>query len=157
MRTSTIERTFPDVQALDLDGKPVRTADFRGEPTVFLLGFTYASRFEVEGWAEFFDSLPGPRIRYVEMPVYSGIWTVLRTFVDRRMAAATPAALHGRVLTTVQRDELVLALGLDRPESGAAVVLTDAGGHVRFLARGPCTAGTDSEFLEALHALENGA
>jgi hypothetical protein len=140
---------FPNVQARDLDGLSVQTESLRGSPVVYLLGFTYESRHEVEAWALYISRMPGGGPRPIQMPVYGGIATFARPWIDRSMAQNTPREAHHNVLTTSDRDVLIKGLALSEPDSASATVLVDAQGQVRFLGRGAPTSEARARFENA--------
>ena len=143
---------FPNIHARDLDGHEVQTDALRGAPVVYLLGFTYESRHDVEAWGAFFASQPhGPRT--VQMPVYDGLAVLARRWIDGSMARNTPAAVHPDVLTTTDRAPLVGGLHLKDPNARATAVLVDRAGWVVALERGAPTPAARQRFLEALHDL----
>jgi hypothetical protein len=143
---------FPNVHARDLDGRAIETNSLRGAPVVYLLGFSYDSRFEVEAWARFIKALPTPP-RTIQMPVYGGFAAFARPMIDNSMARNTPASVHRDVLTTTDRDVLVRGLSLVGPEREAAVVLVNREGQVTAIERGKPSAASQADFSAALKRL----
>lgn len=143
---------FPDVEARNLAGKPVRVAELRGAPAVMALGFSYDSRHQVEPWARQLARDSGGKLRVIVMPVYKGLPGPLRTMVDGAMAGAMPAEARPHVWTTTDYDGLARGLGLAEP-TDAAIVLLDGAGTVRHVARGAPTPAAVRALIEAWRGL----
>lgn len=143
--------TFPGIEARDLAGRTVQTATVRG-PVVYMLGFTYESRAEVEAWERELHTL-APGLRVITMPVYRGAAKLARGFIDNGMARKTPAAAQADVMTTVDDDALIAGLKLTDPERAVAVVLVDAAGQVALIVRGAPTAASRASLAAALKQL----
>ena len=142
---------FPAIEAKDLTGKVVQTASVKG-PVVYLLGFTYESRFEVEAWEQALHA-DAPGLRLITMPVYRGAAKFARGFIDRGMARKTPVAAQSDVMTSVDDDKLIAGLQLQNPEAAAAIVLVDGAGQVVTLVRGSPTPKTRAQLAAAVKGL----
>lgn len=143
---------FPEIRARDLNGAEVATREHRGKPTVYLLGFSYESRDEVERWARALAAMP-PRsgaTRIVQMPVLSGAGVWARSFIESGLTKKTPKADRPNVMTTTDREALVKGLRLADPDRGAVVVAVDGEGEVRLILRGGPSEAKEKELAAAL-------
>ncbi len=149
---------FPDFRAKDLNGTEVTARTLRGQATVYLIGFSYDSRSEVEAWAKALAE-PGkqmkrPALRVIQMPVLSGSGVFARPFIESGLSRRTPKAERANVMTSTDRDALVKGLDLKDPDKGAVIALVDAEGEMRLLLRGPVSDAKAQELARALDALE---
>ena len=149
---------FPDFRAKDLNGAEVTARTLRGQTTLFLIGFSYESRSEVEAWAkalaEPLKQTKGGALRIIQMPVLSGSGVFARPFIESGLTRRTPKAERANVMTSTDRDALVKGLELKDPDKGATIALVDAEGETRLLLRGPVSDAKVQELTRSLDALE---
>ena len=150
---------FPDFRAKDLNGAEVTAKAFRGQAVIYLIGFSYDSRAEIEAWAKTLPTLlkqakPGAAPRIVQMPVLSGAGVLARPFIESGLTRNTPQAERANVMTSTDRDALVKGLALKDPDREAVLALVDADGEVRLLLRGKTSEAKQAELAKALAALE---
>jgi hypothetical protein len=149
---------FPDFRAKDLDGAAVTARSHRGQTTLYLIGFTYEQRAEVETWTKALPNWlgqvkPVTPVRVVQMPVLSGPGVWARPFIESGLAKHTPKADRSNVMTSTDRDALVQGLELKDPDRAAVLALVDATGEVRLILRGGATDAKERELAKAMEAL----
>lgn len=149
---------FPDVAARDMNGRSVVTKEHRGQPVVYLVGFTHESRDEAALWAGVLPALlkragtePAPRV--VRMPVLSGAGVFARPFIESGVARKTPEAERPNVMMTTDRDKLVKGLQVSEPDREGVLALVDADGAVRLVLRGGPSEAKERELAAAFEAL----
>lgn len=147
-----------DFRAKDLNGTEVTARSHRGQATLYLIGFTYEQRAEVETWTKALPewlrrTKPENPMRIVQMPVLSGAGVWARPFIESGFARKTPKAERANVMTSTDRDALVKGLALTDPDRAAVIALVDAAGEVRLILRGGFSDAQERELAEAIAAL----
>lgn len=142
-------------------GEAVLPDAARGKVTLAALGFTYASRFAVEKWGEWFRGQFGGRadVAFYEIPMMGRAARFGRLFIDRGMRNGTPKALHDHVITVygdTSQWKKRLAYS-QRAENDAYLVLLDKGGVVRWLHHGPWDEARAAELQSAVARLAAGS
>jgi hypothetical protein len=97
-----IGKSMPSLSGEFLSGrKAVLPEAARGKPAMYLVGFSYESRYAVEAWAERFKKDFGANqgITFFEVPVIGGMGMLGKPFIDRGMRSGTPKQYHENVLT----------------------------------------------------------
>lgn len=144
---------FPNVHARTLSGQAIETAQERGAPLVYLVGFTPESGHQAKAWKRRIAS-GTEGLRAVQMPVLSGFAVLIRPIIEGSMTRKTPPAEHADTQVTTDRALLVEGLQLADPDAGCVVVLVDARGEVRFTARGGPTPAAEAGLRAAWERLE---
>jgi hypothetical protein len=149
---------FPEFRAKDLNGTDVSARAHRGQATLYLIGFTYEQRAEIETWTKALpeglrQAKPESPLRIVQMPVLSGAGVWARPFIESGLTKNTPKADRANVMTSTDRDALVKGLDLKDPDRAAVIVLVDAAGEVRLILRGGATDAKERELAKAMEAL----
>lgn len=149
---------FPDFRAKDLDGTEVTARSHRGQAIVYLIGFSYDSRAEVEAWGKVLPELiqrakAREPLRIIQMPVLTGPGVWARPFIESGLAKNTPKADRANVMTSTDRDALVKGLDLKDPDRAAVIALVDAAGEIRLILRGGVTDAKERELAKAMEAL----
>ena len=109
-----------------------------GRVALLLLGFTYDSRFQVEGWAKRFrqDFGTTPGVTFFEVPMIGGMARMGRWFIDSGMRRGTPKADHENVITVYGgTDAWKQRTGFNDPKS-AYLILIDQHGRVAWRSAG---------------------
>jgi hypothetical protein len=132
---------LPHLEGEFLTGRAaVLPAASSGKVTFILMGFTYASRFPVETWGEWFRKTAGTRrdVTFFEVPMIGGLAKLGRWFIDSGMRKGTPAALHENVITVYSKaGDWKQRLGVSPAnEDDAFLILVDEEGVVRWLFHG---------------------
>jgi len=113
--------------------------DAKGKPALYLIGFSYDSRFAVEAWAKRFqqDFATNPAITFYEVPIIGGMGVLAKPFIDSGMRRGTPKQLHDRVLTVYGgAGPLRKAFGT-KNDKNAVIVLCDREGLAQWSWEGP--------------------
>ena len=146
---------LPRLEGEFLSGRAaVLPAASSGRVTFLMIGFTYASRFPVEVWGEWFRQTTGARadVTFFEVPMIGGLARLGRWFIDRGMRTGTPAALHEHVITVYSRTgDWKTRLGVSSgSEDDAFLILIDEDGIVRWLHHGEFDAARAQELAAML-------
>ena len=131
---------LPELKGEYLTGKEaVLPAVSAGKVALLALGFSYDSRFPVEGWIKRFraDFGSNPHVTFYEIPMIGGMGVMGKWFIDSGMRKGTPKADHEHVITVyggkvgAWKDRL-------KPTSDkeACVILIDSTGAVRWRQNG---------------------
>lgn len=147
---------FPNVHARALTGQSIETAQQRGVPIAYLIGFTHESRLEADAWKRAIAASTGGALRAIEMPVLSGFAVVMRPVIEGSMTRKTPEAVRGDIQVTTERDALVAGLRLPNPDAGCVVVLVDAKGEVRYTTQGAPTDESEATLRAAWERVKGG-
>jgi hypothetical protein len=111
-----------------------------GTVTLIAIGFTYASRFPVEAWADWYRTTIQTKtaVTFFEVPMIGGMATLGRWFINRGMRSGTPAELHDFVITVYGGTgdwKRRLSYSADHKDDAYLIVL-DREGVVRWLHHG---------------------
>ena len=123
--------TFPSVVGESLQKKEVRIPeDFKGKPTVLLVGYTQRAQFDIDRWILGLLQLETP-CQIVEVPTIAGMApTILQDVISNGMRRGIPEEDWGSVVTVFgDAEKIVAAIGNERQQS-AHVVLLDASGRI---------------------------
>lgn len=93
---------MPPLQGEFLSGRKAVLPDAaKGKVALYLIGFSYESRFAVEAWAARYkiDFAANPGINFYEVPVIGGMGILAKPFINRGMRNGTPTQFHENVLT----------------------------------------------------------
>jgi hypothetical protein len=111
-----------------------------GKIALVAMGFTYKSRFPVEGWGGWYRATIGSRsdVTLFEVPMIGGLATLGRWFIDRGMRSGTPAELHEHVITVYggTGDWKRRLSHAPAHEDDAYLIVLDRDGIVRWLHHG---------------------
>lgn len=102
IRDLSIGNLLPVLQGEYLTGKKAALPqDSSGRVAVLMLGFTYESRFAVEGWAKRFrqDFGQQQQVTFYEVPMIGGLARMGKWFIDSGMRRGTPKTDYGNVIT----------------------------------------------------------
>jgi len=146
---------LPRLEGEFLTGRAaVLPAQSSGRVTFLMIGFTYASRFPVEAWGEWFRRTTGARtdVTFFEVPMIDGLARLGRWFIDRGMRSGTPAALHENVITVYSKaGDWKKRLGVSNgSQNDAFLILIDEDGIVRSLYHGQFDAARAEELKAML-------
>jgi hypothetical protein len=125
---------FPQVRGQTLEKREVKLpSDYAGQPVVLLVGYQQRAQFDIDRWIlGLLQSEAGVKI--VEVPTISGMMpTILQNTINDGMRSGIPTEDWGIVVTVYEdADKIISAIGNDRPQS-AAVVLLDQSGRIDWL------------------------
>jgi hypothetical protein len=126
-----------------------------GRVALLLLGFTYKSRFAVEGWAGKFRARfeADPRVAFYELPMVGGMAKLGKRFIDSGMRRGTPEKDYERVIT-VYRDTNSWKQRVVYGEPDAAyLILLDRTGKIAWRYQGAFEQGTFQELTRKVSEL----
>lgn len=130
-----IGKSMPELKGEFLSGKKAVLPDAaKGKVAMFLVGFSYESRFAVEAWAARYkkDFGSNSKITFFEVPVIGGLGMLGKPFIDRGMRRGTPKELHENVLTVYGGAGTLRKAFRSTNDKYAVVVLCDAQGLTRW-------------------------
>jgi len=131
---------MPVLKGEFLTGRPAVLPDAAsGRVALLALGFTYESRFAVEGWVGRFrkDFGDKPGVTFYEVPMIGGLARLGKWFIDKGMRKGTPPNDYAHVITVYGgTDPWKQRLGFRLPDA-AYLILLDQRGVVRWLHAGP--------------------
>ena len=122
---------FPKVTGESLEKKPVTIPDdFAGKPTLLLVGFIQRAQFDIDRWILGIIQAEIP-VSIVEVPTIAGMFPeMLQNTINNGMRSGIPNEDWGSVVTVYNdADKIIAAIGNERPQS-AAVVLLDQNGKI---------------------------
>ncbi len=131
---------LPPLQGEFLSGRKATLPDAaRGKLSLYLIGFSYDSRFPVEAWAARFkkDYLSRPGITFFEVPIIGGLGMLGKPFIDSGMRRGTPPTLHENVLTVYGGAGALRKAFAVKNDKHAVVVLCDREGFAQWIWEGP--------------------
>jgi len=126
-----IGKPMPSLKGSFLSGKSAVLPDAgRGKVAMYLIGFTYDSRFAVEAWAERYkkDYAANPGMTFFEVPVIGGMAMLGKPFIDRGMRNGTPKQFHENVLTVYGGAGALRKAFAAKNDKHAVIVLCDREG-----------------------------
>ena len=126
---------MPALEGEFLTGRQATLPDAAsGRVALLALGFTYNSRFAVEGWIGRFrkDFGEKPQVTFYEIPMIGGMARLGKWFIDSGMRRGTPKTDHEHVITVYGgADPWKQRLGYQSPDA-AYLILLDQHGMVRW-------------------------
>ena len=144
-----VGESLPLLQGEYLTGKKATLPqDSSGRVALLMLGFTYESRFAVEGWAKRFrqDFGKQQRVTFYEVPMIGGLARMGKWFIDSGRRRGTPKTDYGNVITVYGgTDVWKQRVGLKDPKT-AYLILIDPNGKVAWRYAG----GFDEQPYKAL-------
>ena len=132
---------MPELKGQTLTGRTAVLPQMSaGHVTLVAMGFTYASRFPVEAWADWYRTTidPTTAVTFFEVPMIGGMATLGRWFINRGMRSGTPVELHDHVITVygATGDWKQRLSYSTRHEDDAYLMVLDRQGVVRWLHHG---------------------
>ena len=95
-------QTFPEIQAITLSKKQVTFPGFaRGKYAFILIAFKRQTQGEVDSWLDPFleDFYGKQKVTFFEIPMISGSWKWMSSWIDSGMRAGVPDEKHDHVAT----------------------------------------------------------
>lgn len=126
---------MPALKGEFLSGKKAILPDAaKGKLAMYLIGFSYDSRFAVEAWAERYkkDFAANSGITFFEVPIIGGLGMLGKPFIDSGMRRGTPEKYHDNVLTVYGGAGQLRKAFNARNDKHAVVVLCDREGLVQW-------------------------
>lgn len=140
-----IGERLPELRGEFLTGREVVLPQAaEGRVALLLLGFTYKSRFAVQGWADRFRAqFPSdPRVTFYEVPMIGGMARLGKWFIDRGMRRGTPEQDYEHVITVYEGvDSWKRRVGFVEPDA-AYLILLDRKGKIAWRHHGAFEGGT---------------
>lgn len=126
-----IGERLPELRGEFLTGREVVLPQAaEGRVALLLLGFTYQSRFAVEGWAAQFRTQfeSDPRVTFFETPLIGGMARLGKWFIDSGMRRGTPKQDYEHVVTVYRGvDSWKRRVRFNEPDAAYLILLDRAG------------------------------
>lgn len=126
-----VGKDFPSVVGSSLEGKDYQFPDdFKGEATLFLIGYKHKSQFDIDRWLIGLDMKQANLPTY-ELPTIKGMFPrMFSTQIDNGMRKGIPKPLWKGVITIYKDGGKVQEFtGNENPRS-SRVILTDKNGKI---------------------------
>lgn len=133
---------FPVVEGVNLSGEKVLIpADFKGKPTVLLVGYIQKAQFDIDRWILGLLQADVP-VQIAELPTIAGMMPqMVQGFINNGMRRGIPQTDWASVVTIYEdADKIIKRLGNERPQN-AYVVLLDKDGQIVWTANAGYSAG----------------
>jgi len=154
--TLSLGKSLPPLKGEFLTGRQALLPDAAsGRVALLALGFTYNSRFAVEGWVGRFrkDFAANPQVTFYEIPMIGGMARLGSWFIDRGMRKGTPVQDQENVITVYgDASQWKQRVGYQSPDA-AYLVLLDRHGSARWLHSGTVDDAAYKELLEQMAIL----
>jgi len=141
--TSTLMLTpgqpMPTLKGEFLSGKKAVLPDAgKGKVALYLIGFSYDSRYSVEAWAERYkkDLAQNPNMTFFEVPIIAGMGMLGKPFIDSGMRRGTPRKFHENVLTVYGGAGSMRKAFSAKNDKNAVIVLCDREGLAQWFWEG---------------------
>lgn len=131
---------LPVLKGEFLAGKPaLLPSASKGKVALLALGFTYASRFQVEAWVGRFrkDFDHNSSVTFYEIPLIGGMARMGKWFIDSGMRRGTPVADQENVITVYGGVDPWKKTVNFRDSNAAYLILIDQQGVVQWQHSGP--------------------
>jgi hypothetical protein len=159
--TIRVGERMPELSGQTLTGRTTALPGASaGKVTLVAMGFTYASRYAVEAWAEWYRTTvdPAKNVTFFEVPMLGGAATLGRWFIDRGMRKGTPVELHDQVITvyggTGDWKKRLAYPSSDKTRDDAYLIVLDREGVVRWLHHGAFDKSRSAELKDVLTTLD---
>jgi hypothetical protein len=145
---------FPTVIGSNLSGNEyVLPGDIEGEVALMMIAFQQFQQAEVDTWVPLARRLAErhPNFAYYELPTIRRLIAPARAFIDGGMRAGIPDQTARNTTVTLYLDKDAFREALQIPdEETITIMLVDAEGNILWRARGPASAETERELVEAV-------
>lgn len=144
---------FPTVEGENLNGAKVSIPDIaKGQPAVFVLGFTHGSQPETKAWAARLN----PEVRTYSIAVLEDVPRLVRGMVKGGIKGDVAQNQRDRFVMIFHGEkELKAAAGFDRPDD-AYILLLQADGTIVKRWRGPVTDAAVHDVTSQIAAIKQG-
>ena len=152
---ATLPAAMPPVTAQTLSGEKVVLPRDIGDATVFVAGFTKASRAQTEGWARRLhdDSRVSAKAAIREVSILDGVPGFLRGMIISQMKSGiAPPRQKQFLIVTESLDAWKRALAASGTDDQAYVILVQRSGAIVWRGHGFLT---ESGYQDLVHAIES--
>lgn len=136
------DTAFPQVEGISLAGNKVTVPDdFKGKPTVLLIGYLQKAQFDIDRWILGLLQADIPA-QIVELPTIAGMMPqMVQGFINNGMRRGIPENDWAAVVTIYEdADKVIQKFGNERPQN-AYVVLLNKQGEIVWTANSGYSAG----------------
>lgn len=150
---------LPPLQGEYLSNKKASLPDdAKGKFAVLAVGFTYASRAQVEPWGkrvlQYYKN--DPKVKMCEIAMIGGLSRLGKPFIDSGMRKGTPKEQYENVITVYKGTDAWKDRLAAKDDNAAHVVLIDPQGRLQWIYHGPPTTEAFQELASRISALEKG-
>jgi hypothetical protein len=148
-----ITASLPSVTVQNLAGEQVVLPRDLGQASIFVAGFTKASRAETEPWAQRLraDARIAAKVRIYEVSILDNVPGFLRGMIIKQMkSGVAPARQKQFLIVTDAVDSWKRVLDTAGNDDHAAIILVQPGGVVVWRGHGPVAESTYQDLLRAI-------
>ena len=156
LAVTAASRVLPPATVQTLSGEQVVLPRDLGQASVFVTGFTKASRAETEPWAQRLRSDPrvSTKVRIYEVSILDGVPGFLRAMIIKQMkSGVAPARQKQFLIVTDAADSWKRALDTAGSDDHASLMLVQPNGVVVWRGHGPLIESTYQELLREIGGL----
>ena len=149
----TVSRVLPSATVQTLSGEQVVLPRDLGQGSVFVAGFTKASRAETEPWAQRLrsDARIATKVRIYEVSILDNVPGFLRAMIIRQMKSGiAPARQKQFLIVTEAVDSWKRALDAAGNDDHAVVILVQSTGVVVWRGHGPVAESAYQDLLREI-------
>jgi hypothetical protein len=149
----TASRVLPSATVQTLSGEQVVLPRDLGQASIFVAGFTKASRAETEPWAQRLraDARVSAKVRIYEVSILDGVPGFLRSMILKQMkSGVTPARQKQFLIVTDTVDSWKRALDATGNDDHASLILVQPNGEVVWRGHGPVAESAYQDLLRAI-------
>jgi hypothetical protein len=149
----TASRVLPSVTVQTLSGEQVVLPRDLGQASIFVAGFTKASRSETELWAQRLraDARVSTRVRIYEVSILDGVPGFLRSMIVKQMkSGVAPARQKQFLIVTDAADSWKRALDATGNDDHSSLILVQPNGEVVWRGHGPVAESAYQDLLRAI-------
>jgi len=146
-------RALPAVTVQTLSGEQVALPRDLGQTSIFVAGFTKASRAETEPWAQRLraDARISAKVRVYEVSILDGVPGFLRSMILKQMkSGVAPARQKQFLIVTDAVDSWKRALDAAGNDDHAAIILVQPNGAVIWRGHGPLVESAYQDLLREI-------
>lgn len=150
-----VGKTFPSVKGNSLEGNSVSIPeDFKGQPTIILIGYKMESQFDIDRWLIGLDMTQTKAAVY-EIPTIAGLFPeMFSTTIDNGMRKGIPKEIWKGVITIYEDGAKVQEFTGNENPNNTRVILLDKNGVIQFFHDRGFAVTSMNELKEKLNSLQ---
>jgi hypothetical protein len=152
----TVSHVLPSATVQTLSGEQVILPRDLGQASIFVAGFTKASRGETEPWAQRLRADPriSTKVRIYEVSILDNVPGFLRAMIIKQMKSGVAPARQKQFLMTDAVDSWKRALDTAGNDDHAALILVQPTGVVLWRGHGAVAESTYQDLLREISSIK---